>query len=339
VREDPDREGLLYLGTEFGIFLSLDDGQSWQEFQQNLPVTPVTDIRVHRQDLVLATMGRSFWILDDLTPLHAIPDLHPTTPHLFAPRTSYRTRHASSRQSSSDPEYPPPGVLITYFLSHPASERLTLEILDDRDSVIRAYVQDSSSAEEDRQTFGRPAGGALDRSPGLHRFRWDMRYGSSEGPPARRSSLAGPLAVPGRYTVRLTNGAWTAAQTFTLALDPRVAADGVTATDLEHQLRVSLAVRDVFNDVDALLTSVREALSARDASAERTTALRRIEARLATDRSQRYPEPKLVDQIRYLYGILQGADYGPGADATKRAAELRERVDTLGREFAAAMAR
>jgi hypothetical protein len=114
VREDPDREGLLYAGTEFGMFISFDNGGEWQSFQLNLPVTPVTDIRVHRKDLVLSTMGRSLWILDDVTRLHEIDGVTAAgRAHLFTPREAYLIRQPGDGRAADQPQHPAPGALST----------------------------------------------------------------------------------------------------------------------------------------------------------------------------------------------------------------------------------
>jgi hypothetical protein len=131
-REDPDREGLIYAGTEFGMFVSFDNGKKWQPLQLNLPATPITDLKVHRKDLVISTQGRSFWILDNLTPLHQMSDAiagaegrDPSSgATLFKPRDAYRFRYTagfggveSNRSNPADPQYPPAGAMIDYWLA------------------------------------------------------------------------------------------------------------------------------------------------------------------------------------------------------------------------------
>jgi hypothetical protein len=137
----------------------------------------------------------------------------------------------------------------------------------------------------------------------------------------------GPLAVPGDYTLRLTIGPWTATQPLTLRVDPRLADDGVTLDDLGRQFEVSRDVHELLTAAYALLESVQTARAS--ATGEKATALRRLESELATREQPRYSEPKVIDQLRYLYGILDGADQAPGRDAIDRAAELREQVRQL----------
>ncbi|MFC2167281.1 WD40/YVTN/BNR-like repeat-containing protein, partial [Acidobacteriota bacterium] len=137
VREDPDREGLLYAGTEFGMFISFDDGENWQKFQLNLPVTPVTDIKVYRDDLVVSTMGRSFWILDNITPLHQVSA--PIKDFLFTPRETYRMRFRASRGSSADPEYPSPGVIFDYALAEEPKGDIVFEVKNSSGQKVRTF--------------------------------------------------------------------------------------------------------------------------------------------------------------------------------------------------------
>ncbi len=191
IREDPDREGLLYAGTEFGMYISFDDGAHWQPFQLNLPATPVTDIKIYRKDLILSTMGRSFWILDNLIPLHQLNSQTAAAAEFFEPRDAYRMRYRGFRSSATDPEYLQPGVMLDYYLPEKPEDDLSLEILDLEGRTICSF-----------STQGNNVG--LKTTPGMHRFTWDMRSqleGQPEDRPARRR---GPMVVPGTYKARLT---------------------------------------------------------------------------------------------------------------------------------------
>ena len=177
VREDPDREGLLYAGTEFGMFVSFDDGANWQPFQMNLPVTPITDIKVHRKDLVISTMGRSFWILDDVTPLHEFGDrLMASRAYLFQPREAYRMRYRGGFQRrGDDPEFPPVGAVIDYYLQNETDGEVTLQVLDEAGRLIREFSS-APPDHTDRKVMPERIGTTrLPKSPGLHRFRWNLR--------------------------------------------------------------------------------------------------------------------------------------------------------------------
>ena len=213
VREDPDRAGLLYAGTEFGIYASFDNGARWQSFQLNLPVTPVTDIKLAHKDLVLSTQGRSFWILDNLTPLHQIKDGAGTQPILFAPREAVRTPGAGALEGLTRTEtirYPQTGAQIDYYL--PSASEVSLEILDASGKSIRKFsstaaVESAPTDEEDQGGGGRRGRGAtvpLDAKSGMHRFTWDLRYPGPWQSASRPEGPNGPAAVPGKYQVRIT---------------------------------------------------------------------------------------------------------------------------------------
>jgi photosystem II stability/assembly factor-like uncharacterized protein len=326
VREDPDRAGLLYAGTEFGMFVSFDDGASWRPFQLNLPVTPVTDLRVQRKDLVLSTQGRSFWILDNLTPLHQMRDaVTSQRAHLFTPREAVRYRYragfggAESDRGATDdlPQFPPPGAMIDYWLAD-ASTPVTLEIADARGAVIRTFTSDTL------RDAGAARGGArLTTRPGINRFIWDMSYPGPANAGGGRGA-SGPQAVPGTYTVRLTAGGVTSSQPLVLRADPRVLRDGITQQIVEEQLAFNLRARDLVSDVNGAVAKLR-ALRARGSV---TPALEALERELVTP-PVRYGQPGLQAHIGYLYGMSLGADQRISRDARERYAELRARLDAV----------
>jgi photosystem II stability/assembly factor-like uncharacterized protein len=353
VREDPVRAGLLYAGTEFGMFVSFDNGGHWQSLQLNLPVTPVTDLQVHRGDLVVSTQGRSFWILDDLTPLEQLDaQVASAAHHLFTPRPAYRLRYFGGRGGPAAPEYPPPGAMIDYYLSQDARHSLRLDILDARGRVVRSFTADTA------QTLarGRNAGegdsgdaedGGFRRSPrapglaaaaGMHRFIWDLRYPGpwEEGTRRAGRGALGPLAAPGTYTVRLTVDSATERAPLVLRTDPRVTADGVTQADLEQQLAHNLRVRDAVsraNRLRARVDSARKRLAnATGAAADTLRTLTALHDELVTA-PIRYSEPKLLDQLTYLYGMTMNADQRIGRDAVERLAELERQLDELEKRW------
>jgi photosystem II stability/assembly factor-like uncharacterized protein len=343
VREDPNREGLLYAGTEFGMFISFDDGTHWQEFQQNLPATPITDIKVHRKDLVLSTMGRSFWIVDDLSPLYQVSEtVASSEAHLFTPRDAYRMRY-STRGSATDPEYIRAGATIYYYLADAPSGELTIEILDSSGSVVREFRgQRPRTGEAAREQAGMPGAGAFRSgasSPapvaaaGMHRFIWDMRYPGARSPATGRAGGGGPMVPPGAYQVRLTVGDWSQTEPFELLIDPRVAADGVTLADLTEQAHLGLLVRDAISDSRAAvgrLESARQALEGKTDGASRRTdeRLAEIQQRLMTG-PVRYDMPMVADQLEYLDGMIDRADQKVGRDGFERYEELRGALDAI----------
>ncbi len=343
VREDPDRPGLLYAGTEFGMYVSFDDGAHWHPFQLNLPVTPVTDIRVHRNDLVLATQGRAFWILDDLTPLHQLSDaVAAERAHLFTPRPVIRYRYRAGfggiegdRGAADDtPEYPPAGAMIDYWLAN-AGEPVTLEIVAPNGAVIRSFSSDSARD----TTMARAGTPRLPSRAGMNRFVWDMAYPGPWSPNRAQSGRNGPLAAPGAtYMVRLIAGGRTLAEPLVLRADPRVLRDGISQAVLEEQLAQSLRARDLVSDANRTAEALRAATlraTGGDSTAAPPSALAALEHELLTP-PIRYSRPGLLTHITYLYGMLLGADQAVGRDFYERYAELRAALDGVKGRLAAA---
>ena len=341
VREDPDVEGLLYAGTEFGMFVSVDDGAHWQSLQQNLPVTPVTDIRVHRQDLVLSTMGRSFWILDDLTPLQetvrasrsGAAKVGDGPAHLFAPRPAWRMRYAAMGGAPDAPQYPSVGAHVDYYLAAEPAGPVTLEILDGAGAVIRTFSSEvpPGSAAGAGQGMGRPgrprpAPLRVEKTPGMHRFAWDLRHPGPAG--GGGGADGGPMVVPGRYQARLGVGAWSATQPFEVRIDPRVTADGVTQADLVEQLDLLVRVRDAVADARRLAEQVREARERASSDPVRAKALGAIHDRLVTAGGS-YPQPMLIDQFANISRMLGQADQKPGRDAWARYDDLVKELEAI----------
>ena len=310
VREDPERAGLLYAGTEFGMYISFDNGSEWKPFQMNLPRTPVTDIKVAHKDLVLSTQGRGFYILDNLTPLHRAEALTPVT--LFQPRTGVRT---PGRGRSA-------GTQIDYYLASAAND-LKLEILDSRGTPVRTFTTATPARaeaapapiddEEEGSFRPRTPPARLDQTAGLHRFVWDLRY------PGPWPSLAnGPVAVPGVYSVRLTANGTSFTQPLTITEDPRVLADGVTTADLQQQFEHNMRVRDLVSSTNRLVAK---------AKTDRNSAL--LE-KLVTP-PIRYSQPAYQTQVQYLYTVTNSADQKPGADVQERYQSLLSQYTQLAK--------
>lgn len=357
VREDPGREGLLYAGTEFGMFISFDNGSTWRPFQLGLPHTPVTDLRVHRNDLVLATQGRSFWILDNVTPLHVLSDAVVRSPmQLFAPRDAYLVEYAgsfggveSSRADPADPQYPPMGAQIDYWLSPDlARAPLTLEILDERGTLLRAFSSEAPGETEQpsaepgmrRPQMERLGTPRLPRAAGVNRFTWDFSLAGPWDANPGRSGRNGPWILPGQYRLRLTSGDQRSEQTLTVRIDPRNAKDGVTLADLREQLEHNIRVRDLVSEVNALvarLETVRRRLESGGAGAPQGAAadtlgrLHAVRAKLVTP-PVRYSKPELQAHIQYLYSLTTGAQQKIGRDAIERYRQLRAELDAVKRE-------
>ena len=228
VREDPDRRGLLYAGTETGMFISFDDGEVWQEFQLNLPEVPVTDLEIRRQDLVVATQGRALWILDDLTPLHQITDgVAEADYHLYRPRDPYRSIARGYYAEGGPGENPPEGLQVNYVLNAPVNDDtpMSMEVLDDGGRVVFAERWGGAAVGGPEGCEASPLPRTLSREPGAHRWSWNLRVGHfpcSSEITATSPDLSAYPARPGRYQVRLTVGDSTQTQDFQIRIDPRL---------------------------------------------------------------------------------------------------------------------
>lgn len=353
VREDPDRKGLLYVGTEFGMFVSFDDGKHWQSFQQNLPATPITDIKVYNKDLVLSTMGRSFWILDNLSVLHQINDkIADSEAYLFKPRDVHRTRWSSRRggDDGASPEYPPTGAMVEYYLAKGSSEKITLEVLDMNNDIIQTYSSPAgrstqTSTRDDQMATNFRFGSRSSRvsnKPGMHRFTWNLRYPGPVSLQRNQFSGQGPLAVPGNYRVRLTVGDWSQEQEFVVLIDPRIAKDNVTLADLQEQFDLNIRIRDTISNLNNGVLKIRSVRSQLDSmmsksqDSQMTTKLNSITGKLTAIEEDLIQtkegkigaqlKPKLYRQLTYLAGMTSRADQKPGRDAFLR---LDDIVDIL----------
>ena len=331
VREDPDREGLLYAGTEFGMFISFDNGGHWQSFQLNLPNVPVTDIKVHQRDLVVSTQGRAFWIIDNISALHQLtPQVTTSEVHLFKPRYGYRTRVGPNNL----------GPTVEYYLPSAPDGPVTIEILDAKGTLINSYNSDApattgrggrgggaAAGEQQPEDPDAPAGGRRAAPPprvtklaGLNRFVWDVR------------NQPGVMVPPGQYQARLKVGSTNISESFNVLIDPRVAEDGVTIADLQEQFEHNMRVRELVNGVNQLAARVREAQTKlRNASAAdgaTTNRVNAIAAKLLTE-PVRYGKPGLQAHITYLAGMTANVDQKIGRDAIERYEVLRKELEAI----------
>ena len=349
VREDPNREDLLYAGTEFGMFVSIDGGAHWQSMQLNLPATPITDIRIHEQNLIVSTMGRSLWILDDLSPLYRLDAGSALTDRLFPPRSIQRIRWNDSRSQfdGATPDYPPYGAFFYYFLEDASSESLSLEILDEAGEVIRTFTSDSTNIHTDEPTasmrhYYTEASSphiALQTKPGMHRFVWDLHHAGPATLKSQSFREKGPIVPPGVYTIRWRAGNTVETESFQLSIDPRLSKDGVTRADIEAQTMLTLRVRDAISELRQMVAKIRAIKSQLE---DRTASISENEviARRATDMVESLGQieraliqtedgkvgaqlkPMLMRQFNYLYGMLTMADQQPGEDAYQRTEDL-----------------
>ena len=340
VREDPGREGLLYAGTEFGMYVSFNNGANWQSFQLNMPNVPINDIKVYKNDLVVATQGRAIWILDNLTSLHQMtPSVTPTAPFLFKPRDGYRTRTSPTLL----------GPMIEYFLPAEPSGPVTIEILDAKGGAINSYNSNAPAgggggrggrggggganvaADPDNpdaaMAEGRPQGGRgggaaparVTKNVGRNRFVWDARHQN------------GLYATPGAYQARLKFGETTLTQPFNLLIDPRLAKEGLTVADLQEQFDHNIRMRELTATAAQLLqrlTEARKTFAADPVKLEHAEVLRMK----LVDEPVRYGKPGLQTHIRYLGGMTSSADQKIGRDAIDRYNVLKKDVDQLKAE-------
>jgi len=345
LREDPVKEGLLFAGTEYGMFVSLDDGQQWRSFQQNLPVVPVTDLKIFRGDLIVSTMGRGFWILDNITSLRqqAMANLK-DNPFLFKPGPTIRYRYPKSSRGRF-PSYPETAVLVDYYIPSAYRDVLKLEIFDERSRLVASIASDSSQLDREEvvndmnlsATF-RYVDKALKNEPGLNRFAWNLREKGPWDSNMRRRFKGGPLVAPGTYRLKMTAGEWSQEKTFEVIMDPRVVQQGVTEADIKEQLSFQRQVVALLSEARRFednLEKEAESLKKKRSKSkkERLQLVNRVLGELKNDKGA-YPQQMLLAQIGYLYYMLSGADQLPGADAKARLTELRTQLNELKQQAA-----
>lgn len=341
VREDPVRAGLLYAGTEFGLFISFDDGKNWKAFQQNLPVTPITDIKIHRGDLVVSTMGRAFWILDKITALRQ-PEINTlgSSPWLFKPNATIRYRYPKVRNGQSTfPVYPKPSVIIDYYIPKGNKTGVKLDIFDANNKIITTYVSDSSKQKlpdeiiEDMNTNNviYLVDKSLSTNSGLNRFHWDMKHTGPWAKEIRRRYQNGPIVAPGTYTAKLTVNNQVFEQKFELLIDPRVKEGGVSEADIMVQVAMSQKIGELVTASQKLQNTLENELKKLKGEKGKIVRQDKVESalkQLKTD-SGAYPQPMLTNQIMYLYNIIGNADQLPGKDAEIRFKELTNKFEEL----------
>ncbi|WP_047245332.1 WD40/YVTN/BNR-like repeat-containing protein [Maribacter thermophilus] len=338
LREDPKKEGLLYAGTEFGMFISFDDGKTWKSFQQNLPVTPITDIVINRGDLVLSTMGRGFWILDNITSLRdtKITDLS-TEPVLFKPDNTIRYR--SPWRSNAFPNYPTTSVSIDYYLPKDFKQGVTLEILDENNTPIVTIVSDSTllkSTSEEVEDMGlsmvfRYADNKLETKKGINRFEWDLRQKGAWSSNKRRSLKNGPMVAPGSYIAKLTVGDKSMKQSFDILIDPRLKEEGVTTATIIEQLSFQNKVIDLLSDARRTQADLEKKIK-KTTGSEKKTKLENI-LKLLKNEDGAYPQQMLVAQISYLSNIVGRADKAPGNEELERYKELQDQLEDIKKKI------
>ncbi|MGB7285129.1 MAG: hypothetical protein WBE13_22915 [Candidatus Acidiferrum sp.] len=356
VREDPKRKGLLYAGTETGIYISFDDGARWQSLKLNLPTTPVHDLTIKGDDLVVATYGRSFWVLDDIAPLRQMNAADESAEvHLYQPSTAVRFRGPGFTLPATVPvgANPPAGAIFYYSLKTAPKEPISLEVLDEHGKVIRKYSskktgEGASAAEEE---FGfRMSGDTLPADVGLNRSVWDLRF----EPPTRVPGAVswggrpvGPLVVPGSYRLKLTVDGKSEEAKVEIVKDPRVS---VAQADLEKQQEFALRIRErvtagheavnqirsVRGQLDALKKrlgadqAAKPVVDAADALSKKISA---VEEKIIQPKSKSGEDPlnypiQVADQLMALQETVESADTAPTAPSYTVFDVLNERLET-----------
>ena len=363
VREDPARKGLLYAGTETGVFVSFNDGGQWQPLQLNLPTASVRDLVIHDNDLVVATHGRAFWVLDDVTPLRQISkEVANSEAYLFEPEIAWRIRPGSDEGTPLPPdvpggENPPNGAVLDYYLKSAAPGPLTIEIFDATGKPVRRYSSADQPERVDPQKLPIPAFWVHPpeppaATPGMHRFVWDLRYPRGPGP---RNPFfeafgfgGGPWVLPGEYTVKLTVSGHNYTRPLTVKMDPRVQtppADLVrqfemTQEILAAQTRVVSASREA-SRLRSSLESLRPRVAGRAALADVIEALdRRTKAILGPEPANPFASSAneaATDRtsLRYLSGalgeverVVESADVAPTEDAVTALAQEHQAMNS-----------
>jgi photosystem II stability/assembly factor-like uncharacterized protein len=344
VREDPERKGLLFAGTENSVWVSFDDGDHWQSLQLNLPHTSMRDLWIHDNDLIVATHGRSFWILDDITPLRETSDALGAADHLFTPAPVYRVQRDTNPDTPIPPDEPaaanpPDGAIIDYYLASAASSAVTLEILDAHGQLVRKFSSDDKPpvTESDLKKqliplyWLRPFR-SLPSDAGMHRWVWDLHYPAPDSvrhdypiaaiPGDTPRYPLGPTALPGTYTARLTANGKTYTAPFIVKMDPHIK---ISPAGLEKKFKFEMHLASLLSQTsNAVLQagSIREPLQklADQASGKTRDSINAFQNKLAeVAGTQTAPAPapdavtlaRMNGQVAVLYGQVWQADAEP----------------------------
>ena len=341
VRADPNRRGLLYAGTEAGMYISFNDGDSWQPFQQNLPIVPITDLAIKDKNLIAATQGRSFWIIDDLSPLHQLNnEFTAKDVNLFKPLNSYRM-DGGSRKSRTAGTNQPGGVIVNFFIKDTAQvDTVRLEFRNKENELIRAF-----SNKPDKKVKE----GKLEVKPGVNSFNWDMRYKGAEtfdGMVLWWSSMNGPKAIPGEYKVALLADGKEIVHDFEILADPRSSAskedlqaqfdylqsvvDKVSET---HEAITNLrATKSQIKDVLEQIKEVKDAEEVKKLGKDITKELTAIEEQLYQTKNRSSQDPlnypiRLNNKLAHLNSLMAVGDFRPTDSAIEFKKEVSVKID------------
>jgi len=342
LRADPKRKGLLYAGTERGMYISFNDGNTWQKFQLNLPIVPITDLAIKNDNLIAATQGRSFWLIDDLTPLHQINnDLVKDDFFLFKPMDSYRLNGGRGTTSKTQGQNHYGGVAVNFYVKDTAkTDTISLSFLDKNKILIKKYTThpDKEKKEED-----------LKVKPGSNQFNWNMMYQEAEkikGMILWWASLSGPKAIPGTYTVTLAKNGISKSRDFTILKDPRCKAN---MTDMQAQFDFILEIRDKLTEIHKALknvtkvkTQIKQLKKSGDSKDNKEIfdfadkilkAITKIESNLYQTKSKSNQDPlnfpiKLNNKLAHLNSLTSIGNDKPTDQAIEFKNEIMNDIDT-----------
>ncbi len=360
VREDNVRKGLLVAGTERGVYFSIDDGENWQSLRLNLPASSVRDLVIHNDDVVVGTHGRSFWILDDITPLRQLQvGTAAEAAHLFAPQLTYRLRRSTYPDTPLPPEEPagqnpPSGAILDYYLKGDVSQPVVLEIVDQSGHSVRRFSSIDKPEPVNPDSINVPTywiqpAQLPSAKAGMHRFVWDLHLDAPEVTDRDFPISAivhdtpleplGPLALPGQYSVKLTAAGHSYSQPLTLRMDPRVTA---TTQDLAQQFELSQRISDAIGRDAAALRAIKklrkdvldrkQQANAPELSSAWDALEKKVGPLESGDDSGTPRKKGLADfnaDLAQIYTAVNSADTAPTADAAAEAKQQIELLDTL----------
>jgi photosystem II stability/assembly factor-like uncharacterized protein len=341
VRQDPANAKLLYAGTETGIFVSFDDGVHWQSLQLNLPRTPVYDLVIKNNDLVVATHGRSFWILDDITPLRELSKIGNAEAYFYTPQPAYRPVHGGETLNPSVGNNPPGGAILDYYLSADVKDPVSLEIFDQSGKLVRQFsstlTPDQKRFDEQekklREGFEEHEPKLLPGKKGMNRWIWNLKYNSPSPVPGLAfwgDEPEAPVALPGTYQATLAVNQHKYSVPVEIKMDPRVASSEIDlknqfdlASKISRLVEQATEAENQIMDLRLQLAELREHLAAEGRSTTLSSSISElehkmtgVEQRLVETRSKagedplQYPLP-ILDKMMLLQATVESADTAP----------------------------
>ncbi len=341
IRADSKRQGLLFAGTEEGMYISFNDGDNWQTFQQNLPIVPITDLAIKNEDLIVATQGRSFWMIDDISPLRLLSaDVMKKNYYLYPPRDTYRINGSSRGDGITSGTNLQSGVILNYYFKEmPDSNSVELKITDSGGKVIKSFKPKTKER-----------GDRLPIKKGLQRFVWNIRYPDAEKFDGliiwSRGGLTGPKAIPGEYKATLVYGKDSSTVPFAIVKDPRSSS---TQEDLQAQFDFVLSTRDKLTEIHKAIKTIRnirkqingvneriknrkDADAIKKSGEEINKKITAVEEALYQTKNKSSQDPlnfpvRLNDKLSSLNGSVENGDFRPTEQSYKVKKELVEEID------------